>query len=86
MRTSVREVCSNGMYIEMKNPLSIGSTFIANLLTDSPVQMYCCVCRIDPGRGMGVRIAFGRNDHETLYGELLEKLGKLSPPSSEDRQ
>jgi hypothetical protein len=43
-------------------------------MTDLPVQMYCTVTRIDPSRGMAVRIAFPTKEYEDRFTKLVERV------------
>jgi hypothetical protein len=66
LEASVSGISANGMFIETANPLCIGATFSAILMVDPPLQMYCTVGRIDPSRGMPVRVAFSTREYEDL--------------------
>jgi hypothetical protein len=74
LEASVNGISANGLFIETVAPLSVGATFSANLMIDPPLQMYCTVTRIDPSRGMAVRIAFTTREHENQFTKLVEKV------------
>ena len=74
LEASVSGISANGLFIETVNPLCEGATFSANLMIDPPLQMYCTVTRIDPSRGMAVRIAFAAREYEERFTKLVEKV------------
>jgi hypothetical protein len=74
LQASVNGISANGLFIETAKPLSIGATFSANLMIDPPLQMLCTVTRIDPSRGMAVRIAFATREYEDQFTKLVEKV------------
>lgn len=70
----VSDVSVNGLFIRTPDPFWLGAMFSADLLLDPSLQICCTVCRVDPGRGMGVRIAFANKEDSFRYGELVEKV------------
>ena len=77
----VTSVSANGLFIKISDPLWIGATFSASLMVDPPLQMYCTVSRVDPGRGMAVMIAFATREQDSRFTHLVEeasiKAGKV---------
>jgi hypothetical protein len=71
----VRDFSHNGRFIETTCSLELGATFLANLMLNPSIPIYCSVCRIDPGFGMAVRVAFATREDNDLYAMLVEKLG-----------
>lgn len=74
LQGSATSISANGLFIEIANPLYIGATFSAELMIGPPLQLYCTVSRIDPRRGMAVRIAFANRENESRFTELVEKI------------
>jgi hypothetical protein len=74
LEASVSGISANGMFIETASPLSVGATFSADLMIDPPLQMHCTVTRVDPSRGMAVRIAFAKREQENQFTKLVEKV------------
>src|SRR6202140_2906012 len=74
LEASVNGISANGLFIETVSPLCVGATFSANLMIDPPLEMYCTVTRIDPNRGMAVRIAFATREYEDRFTKLVEKV------------
>jgi hypothetical protein len=74
LEASVNGISANGLFIETVSPLCVGATFSAKLMIDPPLQMYCTVTRIDPSRGMAVRIAFVTKELEDRFTRLIEKV------------
>ena len=58
LRASTRDISASGMFIEATDPLWIGAGFTARLNIQHPVRLDCSVKRIEPGRGMGVSVAY----------------------------
>jgi hypothetical protein len=74
LEASVSGISANGMFIETANSLCIDATFSAILMIDPPLQMHCTVTRIDPSRGMAVRVAFSTREYEDRFTKLVEKV------------
>ena len=78
LRASTRDISSNGMFIESVDPLWVGAGFTANLQLDRPVKVVCSVKRVEPGRGMGVSVAFPEQQQEP-YLQLISRLSGTQP-------
>jgi PilZ domain len=76
LQGSVTSISANGLFIEMTNPLWAGATFLADLMVGPPLQMYCTVSRIDPSRGMAVRVAFVNKENDSRFMELVENVAR----------
>ena len=74
LRGSVRDISSNGMFIESTDTLWVGAGFTAKIALDSPVKVDCFVKRVEPGRGMGVTVAVSEVDNQKRYQDLLASL------------
>src|ERR1700739_2380508 len=78
LRASTRDISSNGMFIESVDPLWVGAGFKANLQLARPVKVVCSVKRVEPGRGMGVSVAFPEQQQEP-YLQLISRLSGTQP-------
>lgn len=76
VRAFVRDISANGLFIEMTDPLWIGATFSASLNLSPPLHLYCTVHRIDPSRGMAVRVAFANKENEQRFSELVQEVAR----------
>ena len=76
LRASTRDISASGMFIEATDPLWIGAGFTARLNIQHPVRLDCSVKRIEPGRGMGVSVAYPESESQKLYQDLLLSLSK----------
>ncbi len=76
VQTSVCEISTNGMFIETANPFWIGATFSATLRVNPSLEMYCTVHRIEPSRGMAVRVAFANKESDERFAELVDQLAR----------
>jgi hypothetical protein len=74
LRTSTRDISSNGMFIESADPLWIGAGFTAHLVLDQSVKVDCSVKRIEPALGMGVAVTLSDGQHKQRYQDLLASL------------
>src|ERR1700719_407110 len=74
LEASVNGISANGLFIETLSPLCVGATFSASLMVEPPLQMYCTVSRIDPIRGMAVRIAFATRELDDRFTKLIQKV------------
>lgn len=50
----VVDISEKGMFVEIDKPLWIGAGFTAQLALETPVQIDCVVCRVEPFRGMAL--------------------------------
>lgn len=73
-QVDISDISANGMFIETTNPFWIGATFSATLRVRPALQMYCTVHRIEPNRGMAVRVAFANKESDERFVELVDKL------------
>jgi hypothetical protein len=71
LNAPVISISANGLFIQTEDPLWIGATFSARLMVDPPIEMYCTVSRVDPGRGMAVRIAFATKNQDDRFSCLV---------------
>lgn len=55
-RTFISDISMGGMFIVTEAPLHVGVAFTARLLLNPPLILECTVCRVLPGRGMGVTL------------------------------
>jgi hypothetical protein len=74
LRASVRDISSNGMFIESADTLWVGAGFTAKIALERPVKIDCFVKRVEPGRGMGVVVAVPEADNQKRYQDLLASL------------
>jgi len=74
LRVNTRDVSASGMFIEATDPLWVGAGFTARLNIDHPVRLDCFVKRVEPGRGMGVSVAYPETESQKLYHDLLSAL------------
>ncbi|HEY2461255.1 MAG TPA: PilZ domain-containing protein [Candidatus Acidoferrum sp.] len=78
LRGKIRDISSNGMFIESPDPLWVGAGFTARIVLDQPVQVDCFVKRVEPGRGMGVSVTLPETQHQQRYQTLLSSLTEPS--------
>src|SRR5258707_1638367 len=71
LRGKTRDISSNGMFIESTDTLWVGAGFTARLAVDRPGQMDCSVKRVEPGRGMAVRLSLARSEAHHRYTDLI---------------
>jgi hypothetical protein len=74
LRGKIRDISSNGMFIESPDPLWVGAGFSARLVLDRPVRIDCSVKRVEPGRGMGVSVPVAEEPHQQRFQDLLASL------------
>ena len=74
LRGKIRDISSNGMFIEAPDTLWIGAGFAAQLNLDRPVKVNCSVKRVEPGLGMGVTVAVAETEHRQRFMDLLSSL------------
>ena len=79
LRGSIRDISSNGMFIESTDPLWVGAGFTAQIALDHPVKIDCFVKRVEPGHGMGVAVSVTDQAHQQRFQELLQSLSTNSP-------
>jgi hypothetical protein len=79
LRGSIRDISSNGMFIESADPLWVGAGFSAQIALDHPVKIDCFVKRVEPGRGMGVAVSVTDQTHQQRFQDLLQSLSTNSP-------
>jgi PilZ domain len=79
LRGSIRDISSNGMFIESSDPLWVGAGFTAQIGLAHPVKVDCFVKRVEPGRGMGVAVSVTDQAHQQRFQELLQSLSTNSP-------
>lgn len=78
LRGRVADISTNGMFIEMHDPLWIGAGFAARLELEKPVLLECSVRRVEPGRGMGVTFAIPESENKDSVSKLLGTLADKS--------
>lgn len=75
MGARVREISTNGMFVQIDQPLWVGARFEARLGVQPPLMLQCTVRRVAPGQGMGVSFevaeAKGFERLEALMASLL---------------
>src|ERR1700753_2504626 len=74
IEANVIDVSATGLYISMANPLWVGATFAADLMLDPPLRTYCTVSRVDPRKGMAVRVLFPGEQDDTRFAHLMQEL------------
>lgn len=79
LRGSTRDISANGMFIESTDPLWVGAGFRARLSLDHPVVVECFVKRVEPGRGMGVKVTLPEDHNQERYQDLLASLSGATP-------
>ncbi len=72
----VCNISAEGMFIEIASPLWVGASFSAQLALDQPLRVHCTVHRVEPGRGMGVRIVATDEESSKRFAGLLEALAR----------
>jgi PilZ domain len=76
----VREISAEGMFVEMfvemSNPLWIGSAFSAHMELIKPIQLDCVVQWVEPGRGMGVSISLPAEEGRKHFAAILDTLSR----------
>jgi PilZ domain len=78
LRGKIRDISSNGMFIESPDPLWVGAGFSARLVLDRPVRIDCSVKRVEAGRGMGVSVTVAEEPHQQRFQDLLASLSAAS--------
>jgi hypothetical protein len=71
---TVRDICADGMFIELMPPLWMGAAFSARLAVTPILQMHCTVRRVDPGRGIAVTFEVPEESGKAQLGTLLAAL------------
>jgi len=74
LKGHVREISSDGMFIEMDDPLWVGATFQARLVLNPPLTLHCVVRRVEPGRGIGASVKTTEADGDSRLKALLNSL------------
>jgi hypothetical protein len=54
LRGRVRDISTEGMFVELDSPLWIGARFAAELCLREPIRIECVVRRVQPRRGMAL--------------------------------
>lgn len=67
-------ISHKGMFLLPAEPLWLGARFVAKLLTDPPIQIECTINRVEPGRGVAVKIAVPDPEEHAHFMELLSTL------------
>ncbi|HEV3218801.1 MAG TPA: PilZ domain-containing protein [Candidatus Acidoferrales bacterium] len=70
----ILDISSSGIFLVISEPLWIGASFAAKLLTDPLLALNCTVRRAEPGRGFGVQFSMQQQDHQPLLKDLLARL------------
>ena len=70
----VRDISSDGMFIEMVDCPWVNATFSARLALNTPLTVECSVRRVVPGRGIGVTIATTDKECKKRFRALLRAL------------
>ncbi len=77
LKGRVCDIGSEGMFVELPDPLWVGASFSAQLVVGKLLRVDCVVRWVDPGRGMGVSIvvpgAEGRKQFEGFLQALAQK-------------
>ena len=72
----VCDISAEGMFIEIASPLWVGASFSAQLSLVKPLRVDCTVHRVEPGRGMGVRIVVTDEESRKRFTGLLKALAR----------
>ena len=72
----VREIDSQGMFVEISNPLWIGATFYSQLMAQTPILLDCVVRWIEPGRGVGISIVPPSEEGRKRFAALIDNLSR----------
>jgi hypothetical protein len=67
------DISMGGMFIIPSESLWIGARFAASLLTQPPLKIECTVLRVEPGRGIAVKLLLSDAAAVQLKG-LLDNL------------
>lgn len=77
LKGRVRDISTDGMFVETPDPLWVRATFSARLLAQKdPLQVDCVVRRVEPGRGMGLTYAVPAEETQAQLMALLASLEK----------
>jgi hypothetical protein len=76
LQGEVQDISIQGLFLEVPDPLWVGARFSARLILEEPVKLDCVVCRVVPGRGMGVLFEVPDQESRTRLAALFEKLVK----------
>ena len=71
---TVRDICAQGMFIELMPPLWMRATFLARLLVTPAIPLHCTVRRVEPGRGIGVTFEVPEESGKAQFEALLAGL------------
>lgn len=74
LRARTRDISASGMFIESEDVLWVGAGFRARMAADDPMWLECSVCRVEPGKGMGVTVSLPENQPGHGYHQLLARL------------
>jgi hypothetical protein len=76
LTATVRDIDSQGMFIELLPPLWMGAAFSARLAVTPIILMNCIVRRVDPSQGVAVTFEVpedsGKIQLETLLASLAQ--------------
>lgn len=70
----VLDISHSGMFLAPSEPLWLGARFAATLLLDPPIKVECTVRRVEPGRGVGVRMVIADENAQSQLSSLLSNL------------
>jgi hypothetical protein len=73
---TVRDICADGMFIELMPPLWIGAHFSGRLAVKPAIGLNCTVRRVDPGKGIAVTFEV---PEESGKSQLMALLTALPP-------
>ena len=72
----VHEIDSQGMFVEISNPLWICATFYSQLMAENPNLLDCVVRWVEPGRGMGISVVAPREEGRKRFAALIDTLSR----------
>jgi hypothetical protein len=71
---TVRDICAEGMFIELTPQLWMGASFLARLLLTPAIPLHCTVRRVEPGQGVAVTFEIPEEGAKAQLGALLADL------------
>jgi len=72
----VRDIAPGGLFVEISPPLWIGAEFRARLLLKPVILLNCTVVRVEPGKGIGVKMEVIEESAKTQMEVLLMSLSE----------
>ena len=74
---TVSDLAPRGLFVELTPPLWVRATFRARLILNPILQLDRTVCRVEPGRGIGVTFDLPEESGKAQFEALLATLRQL---------